>query len=366
MFTPLNQFAAVARPPKHAVRYLTASVLFGLAAGAASAQSMTPAQFVEACRNNAGNNVYLAQQTKFQTSFQGTTFSTPTGCNVVLAPGASLELDTITMNFGGEFVVQGSTGGKVAMAKATLSAPSVNLQLTGFEGQLQINESRLYATVGNLVMAFGEKGKLEINQSGGWYQPRVSAKGTLIVSAGAFFNATILRSGLQGAQGIDIALNGFDSSMKLERVDLLVSSGAASPAPYIFGPLFISGNAEKVSVEMNDVNVMEASQTVDIELAGAESKLSMKGVTSSTGSSEVFIGATGEKGEVKLDITRFFGNPSVTVVSGVSGSTSVSNPTSGVTGGFSAVNEINISAGAGGSCNASTLYMNAPILNICR
>lgn len=351
---------------KRAFRGLAAGIMLGLGVGIASAQSMTPAQFVDACRNNPGNRVDLTQQTKFQGTSFNEVYSTPSGCAVMLARGASLELDMMIMNFGGSFFVQGDTGGKVVLDKSTISAPTVDLQLTGFEGQLRINEARLSATAGILVLAFGEKAKMEINESGAWYQPRVKARGSLIISAGAFFTASVLRSGLQGTQGISIDLNGFDSSMKFERVDMLLSSGATSPGPYITGSLYITGNAAKASIEMNDVAVMEASRTVDIELAGAESKLSLNGVSSSTGGEAVFLGATGEKGEVKTENTRFYGKPSVVVVSGQSGSTVVANATSGVTGGFTATNEINISAGAGGSCNASTAYMSAPVLNICR
>jgi hypothetical protein len=366
MFTSSLPVTASQNIQKHALWILAASILFGLCAGAASAQSMTPQQFVDACRNNVGNRVDIAQQTKFQTNFQGTTFATPTGCNVFLASGASLEFDTVTMNFGGALVVRGSTGGKVVMDKTTITAPSVNFNLTGFEGQLQINESRLAATVGNIAFAFGEKGKMEINQSGGWYQPRVSARGTLSITAGASFSGSVLRSGLQGAQGVDIALNGFDSGMKFESVDILLTSGATSPAPYLTGSLTIAGNAPKVSIEMNGVNVMEATQTIDMELAGAESKLLLKDVRSMTGGRDVFIGSTGEKGEVSLENSRFFGLPTVVVTSGVSGTTKVVNATSGVTGGLTASESITISAGAGGSCVANSMYHSAPILNLCR
>jgi hypothetical protein len=351
---------------KRMVRYLATSIALGFSMSMAAAQAMTAAQFVEACRTNPDNRVDLAQQTKFQGTSFNESCSTPSGCNVVLAPGASLELDMTIMNFGGPFFVQGNTGGKVVLDKSTIAAPSVELQLTGFEGQLQINEARVTATAGNVVFEFGEKAKMEINQSGAWYQPRVRAKGLLIIRAGAFFTGNVLQSGLQGAQGIDIELNGFDSSMRFEMVDMLLSSGATSPGPYTAGSLKILGNAAKASVEMNDVAVMEASQRVDIDLAGVESKLALKLVTSQTGSGAVFLGATGEKGEVKTENTSFFGNPSVVVVSGPMGSTVVANATSGVTGGFSATNEVSISAGAGGSCNASTAYMSAPILSICR
>jgi hypothetical protein len=366
MFTSSLPVTASQNIQKHALWILAASILFGLCAGAASAQSMTPQQFVDACSSNVGNRVNIAQQTKFQTASTRITYATPTGCTVVLAAGASLELDTVTLNFGGPLVVHGSIGGKVVLDKATITAPSVNFNLTGFEGQLQINESRLAATVGNLALAFGEKGKMEINQSGIHYDPRVSARGTLSITAGASFSGTILRSGLQGAQGVDITLNGFDSSMKFETVDILLSTGATSPAPYTVGSLNIIGNAPKVSIEMNDVDLMETSQNIDIELAGEESKLLLKNVMSATGGRDVFLGATGKKGEVNLENSRFFGQPAVIVTSGESGSTKVVNATSGITGGLIASERVVISTGVGGSCVGASIYHSAPILDICR
>jgi hypothetical protein len=219
----------------------------------------TPAQFIESCRNNPGNTVVLTQGTKFQTGFAGTTFSTPTGCTVVLAPGASFELDTLTMRFGGPVVVQGNDKGKIVIDKATLTAPSITLNLTGFEGQFQFNEGQLTASTGALRIQFGDKGFMEVNNSGRWYQPRLRAqRDVLSISAGAFFNATIVQSGLQGARGIGFARNGSDSGVKIEGSDLLVSSGATSAGPYMAGPLTVAGSAAKVSFDTIQVKLMEA------------------------------------------------------------------------------------------------------------
>jgi hypothetical protein len=339
---------------------LAAALLAG--AGLAHAQLFTPAQFVEACRTSPANTVVLTQQTKFQTSFEGTTFQTPTGCTVVLAQGASFELDTITMQFGGPFVVQAPGGGGVVLDKATLRAPSVALSLTGFEGKFQMNTARLVATAGDISIQFGEKGFMEIKDSGRWYQPRLSAQGRLSIAAGASFTGSIVQSGLQGAAGISMAFNGTDSGMKIEASDLLLSSGAARGAPYITGPFTVTGAAAKVAFEMINVNLMEASQAVTVALNGAESKLGWMRVSSQTSSRRISLTAQGEKGEVKLENALMYGLPEVVIESGAMGSVSVTNSPGSIT----ASQLIRIRAGLGGSCSASTVGLNAPVLQVCR
>lgn len=334
-----------------------------IACTAAHAQSITPQQFVDACRNNPANTVLLTEPTKFQAASSSSTYTTPTGCTVVLGAGASFELDSITMTFGGGFTVQGGEKSKVALDKATLSARAVALNLTGREGEFQLNEARLAARAGNLSLQFGEKGKLEVKNSGGWYQPWLSAKGgRLSLTAGASFSGTVVGSGLQGAKGVTIAFNGFDSAMKVEKTDILVSSGATSPGPYIAGPLQVTGSAAKTSFELIDVNLMEASQAVQIALSGAESKIGLNKLTSATGSQRIAIGALGFKGEVKLQNPILYGSPDVVIESGALGTTTVvTSP-----GVIAATALVRIRAGTGGSCNAPTSGLSAPTIEVCQ
>jgi hypothetical protein len=333
-----------------------------LIAASAHAQSITPAQFVEACRTAPANTVVLREQTKFQTTFQGTTFQTPTGCTVVLAPGASFELDTITMQFGGPFVVQANGNGGVVLDKATLRAPSIALNLTGFEGKFQMNTAWLAATTGDLSIQFGEKGFMEVKDSGRWYQPRLTANGRLSIVAGASFTGSVVASGFQGAAGIGFAFNGTDSNMKIEGSDLLLTSGASRPGPYITGPFTVTGAASKVAFEMINVNLMEATQAVTVALNGAESKLGWSQVRSQTSSRRIALTANGDKGEVKVENALMYGLPEVVIEAGAQGSVSVTNSPGSIT----ASQTIRIRAGLGGSCSASTQGLNAPVLQVCR
>lgn len=348
--------------PLRAAALGAAALLLGSLADGVQAQTLTPQPFVDACRTNAANTVLLTQQTQFQTNASTTTFRTPTGCTVVLGTGASLELDTVTLAFGGPFTVQGGTNTKVVLDKATLTAPSVALNLTGFEGQFQMDEAQLAATSGDLSIAFGEKGKMEIKNSGRWYQPRLSARGVLRLNTGPAFTGVVVSSGLQGARGISFAFDGFDTAMKIEGSDLLLSSGASGPGPYTAGNFQVSGSAAKVGFELIQVNLMEASQSVNVALSGAESKLGFLNVRSQTGSGRIALAASGEKGEVKVENVLLQGNPEVVVESGSFGSTRVTNSP----GTISATQAIRIRTGLNGACSASTQGLSAPVLQVCR
>lgn len=342
--------------------------LLGLAAtgalfgGSAVAQGLTPAQFVAAC-SVPGQPVILREPTKFQTAFSGTTFSVPGGCNVTLAPGASLELDTITLRFGGPLVVVGGGSSKVTLDKATLSAPAVSISFIGSEGQFEMNEARLDATAGDLRLVFGEKGQFKMVNSGRWYQPRLTAQGQLSIAAGPLFSGTIVQSGLQGARGIGMAFNGTESGMKIERSDLLVSSGAPNGGAYTAGPFTVTSPAAKVAFEMIDVNLMEASQAVQIALNGAESKLGLVSLRSQTSSQRIALGALGSKGEVKVENVLMYGVPEVIIQTGAEGSTTVTNSPGSIT----SAQRITVRAGAGGSCSATPASsFNAPVVSLCR
>jgi hypothetical protein len=348
--------------PRAVFRPCAVAAAMTVLAGAAQAQSLTAQQFLLACATNPANTVVLTGQTAFQTGWTSTPLHTATGCTVVLGEGASLELDSTTMSFGGAFVVQGGAKAKVSLNKSTLTAGTVTLSLTGAEGQFLMNESRLAATAGNLALQFGEKGFMEVLNSGGWYQPRLSARGRLNLSAGAFFTGVVVKSGLQGARGATFAFNGADSSMKIEGSDLLVSSGATSGGTYTSGPLQVTGSAPKVSFEMLNVNLMEAGQNVVVALNGAESKLGLQSLRSQTGSQRISLTALGAGSEVKVESVLMYGIPEVIIESGPQGSTSLTGSPNTI----NATQLIRVRAGLGGSCSASAQGLNAPTVQVCR
>jgi hypothetical protein len=329
--------------------------------GSVQAQSITAQQFLQACATNPGNTVVLTQQTKFQVGWTSAPLHTATGCTVVLAEGASFELDNTIMSFGGAFVVQGGAKAKVSLDKSTLSAASVTLSLTGFEGQLQMNEARL-ASAGNMALQFGEKGMLEIKNSGRWYQPRLSSLGVLTLTAGDYFNGTVVASGLQGAMGVSFAFNGVDSALKLENSDVLVARSPTDPAPYTSGPFQVTGSAPKASVEAINVSLLQAGRNVTVALNGMESKLSLKGFVSQTISQRIALTTMGAKGEIKVENVLLQGNPEVIIESGAQGSTYVgSSPPSTIR----ATQLVRVRAGLGGSCSASAQGLSAPTVQVC-
>lgn len=349
-------------PVQRKVSIAAIATVAALGATGVQAQTMTAQQFMDACRTNPANTVLLTQQTKLQSGVWAP-FTTPTGCTVILGSGASFELDDTRLIFGGTFTVQGGQNGKVAVSKGAIEAPAVALNLTGTESEFQMDDARVIATTGNLSLQFGEKGKMEIKNSGGWYQPRLAARrGTFTFTAGAFFNGSMVQSGVQGAAGMNFNFNGFDSALKLEKTDLLVSSGATSPPPYVTGAFQVSSSATKVAFEAIDVNLMEASRTVNIALAGAESRIALSDFTSQTSSQRISIAANGTKGEVKIGTVLMYGIPEVIIESGAQGTTSVAgNPNT-----INSTQLIRIRAGLGGSCSANAQGLNASQILLCR
>jgi hypothetical protein len=343
---------------------LAVAAVLGSASFAAAAQSYTPQEFVAACESSVGNMVYLSQPLKLQGSFTGETYNSASGCTVVLAADAAFELDQITLNFGGPLNVRGSRNGKVQIEKAVVNAPSIALALTGIDSQFQMKEGRMIANAGDLTMQFGQTGKFDMLDSGGWTRGGLTSAGALRISSGAFFQGASTNAGMEGAAGIFIAMNGADSSWKIEKSTLNVSNFTfADASAYSAGPLSITSSATKANVEIVETNVRFASRSIVMRLMGAESTLLLKQVTSQTGSQTVYFGAPRDKGVVLVENSTFYGNPGIVVETGSNGSTGVvGNP-----GSLYAQNTIRVSTGAGGSCVVTPLWsLTAPQINACR
>ncbi len=350
-------------PP--AARLLPHALALGLLIGTMpAAAQMTPAAFMAACQSSPDNVVVLRQSLKLQGSFTGETYTASTGCRVFLAPDASFELDTLTLRFAGPFALVGADKGKLVAAKAVLEASAIDLRFDREEGQLEINEGQLFARSGDFQATFAGKGRLEMKNSGGWTRGGIRSRGAVRFTTGPFFTGSVSDSGIEGGGGIRLDVLGSDTEWKIEKSTLNVSNFTfAGAAPVSFGPFAIQGSAPKTKVEISDTNLRFASETIDMRLAGAESSLLLKNMTSQTGSSAVYIGAPGDKGIVLIERPLFFGNPEITVQSGPSGSTGViGNP-----GSLYAQQRVSVSTGAGGSCIVTPSSMlTAPQVDACR
>jgi hypothetical protein len=359
--------ASDARIPRAGIRkaaLLAIAPVLGFVSFSAAAQSMTPQQFVAACQSSLSNTVYLRESVKLQGSFPGESHNSATACNVQLAAGASFELDTITLNFAGPLTVQGGYSSKFAAQKATVNAPSIALRMTGASNEVMMNESRLFAGSGDLAIGFGLYGKFEMVNSGGWTRGGLTAAGALRVTSSTYFSGTMSNSGMEGGRGIFLRMNAGESGWKIEKSVLNVSNFTFGGAnPYTTGPLSISSLAQKVIVEISETNVRFASDAITMRLSGAESSLLLKQVSSLTGGQAVYLGTPGEKGVTLIENSMFRGNPSVDVVSGVSGATAVTNSP----GALYAQQRISVSTGAGGSCVVTPVSsLSAPQVDACR
>jgi hypothetical protein len=338
--------------------------VLGFSSFSAAAQSMTAQQLMQACETSPNNTVNLAQQVKLQGAFTGESYSSATGCTIALATDASFELDQITLNFSGPFVVTGRRNSKVQIEKAVVNAPSVDFNLTGIGSQFMMKEGRVLAAEGNLSLKLGHYSKLEIVDSGGWTRGGLTANGLLSISSYAYFSAALVNSGLEGGRGIAVTMSGNDSSWKIENSTLNASNFTlAGESAFTTGPLTIESSAYKNQVEIIDTNIRFASKAVRIGLSGAESTVLMKNVQSQTGSESVYFGASGYKGIVMLENSGFSGNPSVVVATGIGGSTAVV----GSPGYLRAQGSIHISTKNTGSCVVTPISMlTAPQISVCR
>jgi hypothetical protein len=343
---------------------LAAVAGLSVASFGASAQAYTPQQFVSACESSVGNTVYLSESLKLQGSFTGETHVSATGCTVLLAPDAAFELDQITLNFGGPLVVRGDRNGRVQIEKAVIVAPSIALNLTGNDSQFQMKEGRMIANAGDLSMRFGQFGKLDMLDSGGWTRGGLTSAGALRIESGAFFQGALSNAGMEGAAGIFIAMNGTDTSWKIEKSTLNVSNFTfADASAFRSGPLSITGSAPKANLEILETNIRFASQAITMRLNGIESTLLLKQVSSQTGSQAVYFGAPSDKGVVLVENSLFYGNPGIVVETRSNGSTGVvGNP-----GSLNAQSRIRVSTGIGGSCVVTPLSsLTAPQVSACR
>jgi hypothetical protein len=340
------------------------ALALALPAGSAYAQSLTPQQFISACQSNPGNVVSITEDLALQGRFPGDTYVASTGCSVLLAPDASLKLDQVTLNFRGAFTVNGGALAQFALDKGTLVAPSIALALRGANSEVAIKEGQLFATAGDLAISFGRFAKMEMVESGGWTRGGLRAARALRIDSDAFFSGVVSNSGLEGGQGIFLDLRGDDSLWKIGNATLNVSSFTfAGGNPVTYGPFQVTSAARKALVEIADVNLRFASQDVTLSLTGAESGILMKNLTSQTGSRNVFIGATGDKGIALIENSGFSGNPEVQVVSGPNGATKVV----GSPGFLNAQQRVVVATGAGGSCEVLPLSLaSAPMVSLCR
>ena len=201
-----------------------------------------------------------------------------------------------------------------------------------------------------------------MKNSGIRYAPRLSARGRLTLTAGAGFNGTISQSGMQGALGIGITLDGTESTLKIEGSDLLVSSSVPNGGTYTSGDFSVTSGAAKVAVELLQSTLLEAGKAVQIVLTGAESRIALQGLNSQTISQRIAIRASGFKGEARAENGLLQATPDAIVESGPGSSTQVTHSP----GRLSATERIVVHTGTNGSCSASTQGLAAPVLQICR
>jgi hypothetical protein len=267
------------------------------------AQDITPTQFKQLCETSPLNQVVLRAPVKILGTAPAVT-SINTGCRVNFQAGAKLEADQAAFSFAGPLVFQAGPTAEVKLVKSTFSAPSV--QIT--EGQasiLDLSESTVKATSGNITIALGASGNVTAAIPYLGEQNALEAAGAITISGGA--RSTFNLGHASAVAGANFAINftGVEATFQLQNSTL----SAGGPLSVIAGGAF--GNFDLSTASLT------AGAGVTLSARGAEGKISLSQVEVDGGSGSVAVTAgvgAAPKGSITVTSTNIISGGSVTVL----------------------------------------------------
>jgi hypothetical protein len=346
-----------------------------LAAGAAFSQDITPLQFKQLCETSPRNQVVLRAPVKILGSAPAVT-AINTGCRVIFQTGAKLEADQAAFSFGGPLVLQAGPTAEAKLVKSIFTAPSV--QIT--EGQssiLDLTESTVKATSGNITIALGSSGNVTASMPYSGEQNALEAAGAITISGGARSTFSLIHASATAGANFGINFAGVEGTFQLQNSSL----SAAGPLSVIAGGAF--GNFDLSSASLT------AGAGVTLSARGAEGKVTLSQVEIDGGTGSVAVTAgvgAAPKGNVNVVSTRITSGGSVTIqasrnsnegqavveVSTISAQGNLLiesgniGTTTAINNGLTAPTLIRVFTPANGSCVAENNTAVAPQLRLCR
>jgi hypothetical protein len=274
-------------------RIATAALFaLGLAANA-SAQTWTPAQFKAACEA-PGHTVTVFGTLKITSpTLPPPLVVVKSRCTVVFTPDSQFEADNVNMRFTGTMSFQANDKAGILFKKSIWSAPRLVASLTGDEGKIISDESRLVSTAGDLSIALGDYSELGVTAPLGGSGTALSAAGALTVSAGEKFSAMFETTSVRAGTGMTFSLAGPEAVFKAN-----VSTFAAA-----MGQFSVSSPGAKAEVDLASTQVV-APGGISVVLPGQESKTTMSTtrLTAVRGSVTLLAGSPGNSfGVINLD-----------------------------------------------------------------
>lgn len=346
-----------------------------LLASAALANDLTPQQLKAACETTPGNTVLVNGPIKIA-NFSARVNVT-TGCRLVFAANAKFESDSINMGFAGPLVFQGGTTSATVFTKTLFEAPSITIDLAGGSNEVNVGESTLRATTGNLSVNVGPNSVWNVFSRFAGRVHALQAAGSVQITGAGKFDGNLSDSSVLGASGISMSGAGNEMTLSFGNSNLIATSGAiAISSPGIQATLnyaqgqmragsgisiTFNGNEGQASLQQVTANSGTGSFTVQTALGGARPAKSIVIESNITagGSVNVLASIGGQSGEAALESSRVVATGDIVVRSGNLGTTNVKVNT------LRSNSLVGAYTGASGSCTAETNTVTAPVRALC-
>jgi hypothetical protein len=300
-----------------------------------------------------------------------------TGCRLVFAATAKFESDSINMGFAGPLVFQGGTTASAVFTKTLLEARSITLDLAGGDNTIELGESTLRATTGNLSASLGANSKLTVSSRFAGRTHALQAAGSVLVAGAGKFDGGLSDTSVLGTTGITISGSGNEMTLGFGNSNLIATSGAISitspgiqsSLAHVFGQMragtgvtvSFSGNEGQIALQQVTVNAGSGSASFVTALGGARPAKSIVTESNITagGSVSVFASVNGQSGEAALESSTVTATGDLVVRSGNLGTTNMKINT------LRSNSLVGAYTGASGSCTAEGNTVTAPVQSLC-
>jgi hypothetical protein len=344
----------------------------------------TAAGWKTACETSPGNRVILDQDITVspQNGALAVSADVVSGCVIELRNDASLQLDRTTFKFGGALIIVGGVNTELAMDRAEVTAPSVDVTLAGEGNQVRMKESRINARQGgNLNLTLGSISKMEISGQRRNYEGNATstnaalyAEGDLNITVGTRFAGSMGEGNLFANRNLNVRSTGGEIEMKFENVVTYAPKGAVaitigggkskleySNAPFTAGTdvdVVMNGAETSMSFSNSSIN---AKAFVELHASGEKGSVKVSnGYINAPGAFLATAGMSAAYGEVMVEGATITGGTSVGFASGSQGSTLIKSSS------LNSTASVTATAGAGGKCEAVSNRVTSPSFSICQ
>lgn len=343
--------------------------------------TVTTAEFKAACEEAEGNAVVLLHSVKISNGGAAQEH-VAAGCTLILGPNVKLEIENAAITFDGPVSLQSSHNAEVIFKQSMFAAPTVTINLTGAKAALGTQDSSLHAEGGDLLIALGDEGKLEVAGQFPGNQDALSSAGIVRIRGGRKFLSDFTGASVYAPLGFQLDLTGSEPTLK--------ASGSSFASPE--GSIAVVATSSKALMEFNNSEV-RFQNTATIRCNGADGNIKLNGsgigsfgggttsggVTIEAGAGTAARGVVeisqlslenvaaatiraskgGSYGSLKLENSVVSATGSVLLESGTRGKTEVKD--NDITSGT----QIRIATGSSGSCSSGSNNLAAPIVQAC-